>query len=594
MDIPKKLKDISMPRPLHYDGAVNPLQSVNGNVNSKSALEDILGGTRYDCQSNGSCGQRLYRTDDGKMATVWTRGMNETSYTDRGTGYNYFDGTTWQAEPTGRIESVRTGWPTIARWNGNGEIVVAHQNATSPLVINKRTTAGTGPWTESFLPPPSGGTGLMWPSMITSGSNHQYIHIIVLTPPTSYPGGAVYQGLDGALLYFRSADGGATWQKNGIILPQLTATDYLGFAADAYNWANPKGDTIAFVVGDNWTDTFVMESYDNGDTWTKIPILSNANKMIPNATFVEPFYASDGSNAAAIDKLGVIHVAFGRMRASDPGTGKVYYPYTDGLVYWNSTMPMLQDSLNLDTLDAHGQLIGYVVDPGTGDSIHSIPFYGVGMSSYPNITTDQNNSVFVIWDGVTVGNPSPDDMNYRHIWERGFCSDLNMWDDMKDFNDGLIYVYREFAYPFATRGIMNETSMQYSLYYTYQTSDVPGSAVIETTIPVHDNNIEFRQADFMWPCYEGTNDLKKGNISLSNQPNPFRGKTKITFTLPVAGNVVFTVTNVTGQTISSVNKGRMDAGEQSLTFDASSLPAGMYFYSVIVDGVSCTGKMVVE
>ena len=51
----------------------------------------------------------------------------------------------------------------------------------------------------------------------------------------------------------------------------------------------------------------------------------------------------------------------GRQRASNDGSGRVYYPFTDGLIYWNSTMPLLNDSLDLDTLDAHGQLLGYVV-----------------------------------------------------------------------------------------------------------------------------------------------------------------------------------------------------------------------------------------
>jgi len=88
--------------------------------------EADLGVTQYDLQTNSTLGNRFYMYPEGQMVHVWTIGMTPTSYPDRGTGYNYWDGTSWQPAPTSRIESSRTGWPGYAPAGANGEAVIAH------------------------------------------------------------------------------------------------------------------------------------------------------------------------------------------------------------------------------------------------------------------------------------------------------------------------------------------------------------------------------------------------------------------------------------------------------------------------------------
>ena len=68
---------------------------------------------------------RLYLYNDGTLAATWIFGTGEPGYTDRGTGYNYFDGANYGVDiPSVRIEDVRTGWPSYAPLGANGEIVV--------------------------------------------------------------------------------------------------------------------------------------------------------------------------------------------------------------------------------------------------------------------------------------------------------------------------------------------------------------------------------------------------------------------------------------------------------------------------------------
>ena len=72
---------------------------------TKSINEDEIGQTKYDMQTN-TCtpSGRFFVYDDGTRGAVWTMGFNTASWPDRGTGYNYFDGTSWGPEPTARIE----------------------------------------------------------------------------------------------------------------------------------------------------------------------------------------------------------------------------------------------------------------------------------------------------------------------------------------------------------------------------------------------------------------------------------------------------------------------------------------------------------
>ena len=88
----------------------------------------------------------------------------ESSYPERGTGYNYYDGTRFGDMPTERVESIRSGWPSIAAC-GNGEILVSH---ASGINVYYRQTKGQGEWTMVTNFP-----DVTWPRVICSGPNDQ-------------------------------------------------------------------------------------------------------------------------------------------------------------------------------------------------------------------------------------------------------------------------------------------------------------------------------------------------------------------------------------------------------------------------------------
>ena len=76
-----------------------------------------------------------------------------------------------------------------------------------------------------------------------------------------------------------------------------------------------------------------------------------------------------------------------------------------------------------------------------------------------------------------------------------------------------------------------------------------------------------------------------------NYPNPFNSSTSIEFALPSAADVKLTVLNVLGQTVADVYQGNLNAGVHRMTFDASSLTNGLYYYRLQTAEATITRKM---
>jgi hypothetical protein len=82
-----------------------------------------------------------------------------------------------------------------------------------------------------------------------------------------------------------------------------------------------------------------------------------------------------------------------------------------------------------------------------------------------------------------------------------------------------------------------------------------------------------------------------------NYPNPFNPSTKINFSLAVDSKVSLKIFDVLGQEVVTLLNGQLAAGSQEVSFDASSLNSGVYFYRIDASGVdgqkfSSTKKMI--
>lgn len=77
-----------------------------------------------------------------------------------------------------------------------------------------------------------------------------------------------------------------------------------------------------------------------------------------------------------------------------------------------------------------------------------------------------------------------------------------------------------------------------------------------------------------------------------NYPNPFNPNTTISYSIPQASQVVLKIYNSLGQEVSTLVDGKRSAGPHSVTWNASNVSSGVYFYKIFVGSEVYTRKMV--
>lgn len=592
--------------------------------------------TRYDLATNGALSNRIWAWQDGTIAAVTTYGWQDpgnAAFPDRGTGYNFFDGTQWSLIPAFRIESVRTGWPSIAPCGPNGEISVSHRSATTSLVMNKRETKGTGTWTESFYEGPTGHQYL-WPRMATTGENNEFVHLFALTAPSGN-GGTPYNGQDGALLYNRSSDGGLTWDIQHVLIDGIGVEYYNSIGGDAYGLV-ARGSTIAVISGDAWIrDLFMLKSSDNGETWEKTVIWEHPIPYFDYTTMVlqDTLFCPGDSYEVAVDANGMCHVVFNVTRilqeAATPNGEYSIFPLYDGITYWNETMeapiPEPGDvpswvqypqywTLSPDILYGNDLLIGYSQDVngnGTLDFVEvpsgQFPFANYayrwyGLSFHPTLTITDDGIIAIAYSSVTEGYVNTlGDKNYRRIWAR-ISPDLgNTWGEFFDLQEGNIFHnFDECIFPqFAP----NSSSDDVNFHLLYNADETPGLFLnsvgtnpnLEQSEPTTNRIVysKILKSEIGVGIHEYNTNESKSNVSQS-VPNPTTGITSVSVELAQPLTVGFEVFNMTGQKVLEIQARNMNAGINEITFDASSFTPGVYFYTVNAGSEKSTRKMIVK
>lgn len=577
----------------------NPVSMIKGN-DLLEPSEAQLGTTWYDLFSNYNDGNRFWRFEDGTMAGVWIYGTAASSFPERGTGYNYFDGTSWGPEPTIRIEDTRTGWPNISSWGAGGEVAVAH-NGTAGLEFVWRETKGSGDWAQfNFLGPAGIEDGLTWPRMVGSGTGHEYTHLFC-------PTNAEYEDQIEAVVYSRSMDGGETWDPHNVVLPEMSADNYREVVHDCFALAS-NGPHVGFVYSNITADLFYMISHDNGDTWERVVVWEHPLPFYnPDEEYCDTIFCPDRSAHMAIDNDGHAHIVFALTRyQNSEATGAVTYPYNpdwEGIVYWNDEMEPFSVGYNVLAPPKAGyeeselvddvNYVGSVYDvDGSGDVEFEgiLPLRCTGISTWPAISVDDQGRRFLIWSAVTetyVYTAGTEPQNYRHIWARAY--DNGVWGEFMDVTSGISHVFDDCVYP-----MIGHTSDD-NIHYMYQADISPGNA-LDGDHDYQENRWIYGmlpKSDLITAIGEEQELINEAQVS-QNFPNPVNNTSSVQVHLETASELSMVVTNLTGQKVLELNKGFVSAQTHTFTIDASNLQAGVYFYTVTAGNSQVTKKMIVE
>ncbi|MBN2790801.1 MAG: T9SS type A sorting domain-containing protein, partial [Candidatus Delongbacteria bacterium] len=71
-----------------------------------------------------------------------------------------------------------------------------------------------------------------------------------------------------------------------------------------------------------------------------------------------------------------------------------------------------------------------------------------------------------------------------------------------------------------------------------------------------------------------------------NYPNPFNNETVISFSLKGTAEIELIVYNSKGEQVDSMIKRKMSKGVHSMSYCASKLNSGVYYYQLKVDGIT--------
>jgi hypothetical protein len=558
--------------------------SVDNTIGSKFFNNTIIGTSWYDLQSYTNVMQRIWAYPDGTIGATWmSRGHD--GVPERGAGYNYFDGNEWGTPNPHVGPSDRMGWPSYAPWGPNGEIIALYRYVTGAGTINfyKRENKGQGDWTEVVLTGPEG-ISLVWQSMITSGENHEYIHLL------AYTYDAEYQGQTNALLYYRSSDGAETWEVNGIIIDGLGVDYYPTIPSLTYAWANPVGNTIAFTFGFDELGGKVFKSYDNGDNWEYIQVMETTLDPYNIPTDSERIPCGSGTSACVLDSQGNAHIVFPRMGKIYTAGELFFYPYTDGLIYWNESMPLIDTTLissyTLEFLYDAGNLCGQVMTlQPTIDIPEDQPNYANALCAYPQLSIDADDNIFVVSSTL-----APDYNNgtflFRHIIANSTFDLGASWEGQIDLNEDIQYIFSECAYP-----VMPPVIGDY-IHVVFQEDPSPGIFEWLENHTANDNNLMHMELDK--DVFVGLKEPHKDlPLRYTVSPNPADEATNLNIYLERPGDISLKLISQVGQSVYNTDLARYDAGRHNIRLDVSDLPAGIYYCVVNYDGQQVAKKLIV-
>lgn len=600
-----------------------------------------VGYTTYDLQTNRGSANRVAVTGN-RVSLVWTQACElDPVYALRGVGYNestnsgdtFLDSASHCVSPYG-IASVRTGWPELVHVNGQ-DVVLAH---TGSGIVRIARTPGTTNWaTSGVLPftviqdPVRGTTYGTWPRAMASGST---VHLLYTDNGSSGPlPPQSPSGLISPILYARSPDGGLTWNRTGINLPQFDTTNFPDIGGDAYA-LGVNGNTVVVTAGAFGANTVIAKSTDGGDTFTTVRLMgpfTAADTILAAGqsagSDTASVVASDGSMNVVVDAMGTAHWFSGAQLAQvvynaatgffEP-TGSYFPDQYPGLLYWNDrelvTSKPLIAAITDSAVAASAPFSTLAVTDGVTQSRQ---IYGtIGAISMPSATVNANGDVYCIYASGMRGTSNTgqaDGQYYRdlYLFKLSFPGNdtvrayvpKNISRDIKGIADGAAAAnLEESVFPSVAHEMVNNT-----IHYQWQSDFEPGTA-LQPIIPSPDPQVE---SAIMYDTIGVTSTmftvvartLTSGPTgvaapaaayvaSASAAPNPTTGRLTLHLTLKQATRATIAVRNALGQEVLRLPATALTTGKNAVQLDLSHLAGGVYFYSVQADQFTLTRRVV--
>ena len=600
----------------------------------------------YDLQSNQFVANRMFQLPDGSVAVTATMSHedNQTA-SDRGTGYNFYNPNEgWQDEPDTRVEPFKTGWPSIAQWKENGEILLCHGNSGMQCFV--REVAGQGEWIHKCtLPPYPDGYPYTteyptWPRVVTCGDNHDVIIAVAVLQHSISS-----DETDLQTVMWRSEDA-ENWDVSYGPLHEF-GWDHNQFSADDYCMAS-NGHTVALLYSGCLTNSvWMFKSTDDGLTWESTRVWENPYEG--REFDEEPAWGMEDTlympmnGSVVVDNRGVVHVALNTFEMAhtldnEPG----YYTYwsgraVDGILYWNDTQEApIQDTYHPEYTDPtlagpnpHNAARlwwpipdepGYVhMVPDSTKWIGFIPMYeGVewsndmyyhsgteyiskfyGASGHPALSCDPQGNLACAFSSpcaarVTAGPSGAGEYYFRSIYVSYRNVDEGYWHQIEDdfISDIFELAYNENVFTFAVNNTINDGEFWFGFESDESIGFYWGSNAAQPQATM--NNIYVIKVNAN-PEMVSVNDYQAVNPITASRvyPNPATDVLNIEVNASQASEMNISVFNLMGQKVMDQNV-TLSTGINCPSISTANLNSGIYFVTVKANGFENTMKFIVK
>ncbi|MFY9310394.1 MAG: T9SS type A sorting domain-containing protein [Bacteroidia bacterium] len=287
----------------------------------------------------------------------------------------------------------------------------------------------------------------------------------------------------------------------------------------------------------------------------------------------------------------------------------------------------------------------YVVDPND-NSAFQVEFEDVDALTPNNAGADMDWALYYSTDSSLNGSMNPTNNNYYHPWEDSnvdsafFISATSWFNPAGQANNWFMFGpitlaeggilkwydrtnpgYRDGYKVYATTSASSPITFSDfadAPFYTKLDASPSPTAATDTTwvlrtavIPpayemqsvyigfqhdANDMDVLYLDEILMVAAGLGINEnaFVNGVKVAQNSPNPFSNVTTVNYELQKSANVAFEVYDLTGKKVAEQTEGNQVAGRHALKFNADQLPAGVYYYSLVVNKAAANVmKMVV-
>ena len=297
--------------------------------------EEELSQSFYDWQSNSGARNFTAVWPDGFAVMCYTQATS-TTFSDRGTGLAIWDPAvgSWEFTDT-RVEGVKTGFGSIARYGENGLVVAAHCASDARIFIVEDFRQGNRNFGEGITLPVTTGVDPVWPVVQCSGENLDYVNVLITNSDAEISGS---EGKD-PIIYYQYHNG--EWLHQYEMIPNLDA-DHLsdGGSNICYFMLNDEArpNRVAFILNNAWSDCKAVISEDNGTTWTERVFWQHPGIHEQYTTESVAFLYPRWTNAE-FDADDNLHVVYEYNGTNDKAGSNGYYPTMGGIGYWSEVLP---------------------------------------------------------------------------------------------------------------------------------------------------------------------------------------------------------------------------------------------------------------